>query len=142
MTIFTLGMAASYQYYASTTDFVPNPTPTVTFSNGYNHLTKSSTIIFLSQNIVNIFMSVMLYRGSPWKEPFYKNKAFTILFVVNIVLIIPIFFTTKYLSFLDLQPIGLTEAGVVLVIMMGTVLIGFIYNKIIENALLHEKLYH
>ncbi len=32
MMIFTAGMALSYEYYSRTSDFVPNPTPVVTFS--------------------------------------------------------------------------------------------------------------
>ena len=131
MVIFSAGMALSYLYYSKTSDFVPNPTPSITFQNGYNHTTKSSTIVFLCQNIINIFLGVHIYRSGPWKEPFYKNKAFTIVVVVNILLLIPMYFTTKYLSFMDVQPIGVNEAGVVLAIMMGSAAVSFVYNKIL-----------
>ena len=41
------------------------------------------------------------------------------------------YFTTKYLSFMDVQPIGVSEAGVVLAIMMGSAAVSFVYNKIL-----------
>ena len=31
MVIFSAGMALSYLYYSNTSDFVPNPTPSITF---------------------------------------------------------------------------------------------------------------
>ena len=67
MTIFTLGMVSSYLYYSNSADFIANPTPAVTFANGANSLTKSATIVFLCQNIVNIFLPVFIYRSEPWK---------------------------------------------------------------------------
>ena len=77
------------------------------------------------------FSGVHIYRSGPWKEPFYKNKAFTIVVVVNFLLLIAMYFTTKYLSFMDVQPIGVSEAGVVLAIMMGSAAVSFVYNKIL-----------
>jgi len=67
MTIFTLGMVASYLYYSNSADFTANPSPAVTFANGANSLTKSATIVFLCQNIVNIFLPVFIDRSEPWK---------------------------------------------------------------------------
>lgn len=67
MAIYTAGMILSYEYYQATSDFVPNPNPAVTFANGYNSVTKSTSVIFLCQNIINISLAVFVYRGYPWK---------------------------------------------------------------------------
>jgi len=60
---------------------------------------------------------------------------------VNIVLILTIFFTTGSWSWIDLQKIAIKEAGIVLLIMLGFVVIGFAYNRVIDLMVFHEKNY-
>lgn len=67
MTISSLGMSVSYIYYSNSADFVANPYPAVTFADGTNSLTKSATIVFLCQNIINVFFPLFIYRSDPWK---------------------------------------------------------------------------
>jgi len=119
---------------------MPNPYPIATFSTGYYGKTKSSTLIFLCQNIVNTFLGLCVYRSDPWKEAFYKNKAFTIIITINIILLTAMFFTTAQLtSFTDLQPIGLTQAGIIFTIMIMTVVVCLLYNYLIKRQAFHEK---
>ena len=95
----------------------------------------------MASNIIFIFMSVIVYHSDPWKEPFYKNWPFSALFVLNVVLIIPMYFFTDKLLKAGLQPIGRKEAGIVLAIMVGAVILVFIYNTVIRKFKLHEAVY-
>lgn len=136
--LFIAGIVISYEYYSNSSDFVPNPYPFITFSTGSYDKTKSSTLIFLCQNIVNTFLGVCVYRSDPWKEAFYKNKAFTFIIVIKILLLTAMFFTTAQLiSFTDLQPIGLTQAGIIFIIMIITVVISLLYNHLIKRQAFH-----
>jgi hypothetical protein len=137
--IASLGLCISYFYYESSADFVPNPQRVITFSGGSNGICKSASIIFLCSNIIFIFLGPFVYRSSPWKEPFYANKPFTITILINIVVIFPMFFLTKNLSFLDLVEIRQKEAGVCLVIMMVTMGLIWLYNFVIEKMAFHAK---
>lgn len=85
----------------------------------------------MCSNIVYTFFPMFVYRSRPWKQPFYKNIALTIVIGLNVVLSIGIFFKTKDLSFLDLQPIGMTESIYLLVIMMTASLVSFFYNLVV-----------
>jgi type III secretory pathway component EscU len=84
-----------------------------------------------------------VYRSDPWKEPFYKNKAFSVIIAINILLLTAMFFTTAQLtSFTDLQPIGLAQAGVIFTIMLSTVAVCLFYNYLIKRQAFHEKSAH
>lgn len=100
--ILSAAQVGAYYYYYNTSDFVANPKPSATFSDGWNGLCKSTTVNFLIVILHSTLLPIMVYRGSPWKEPIYKNVALTVLIIINIVLIVPIFFQTASLSFLDL----------------------------------------
>jgi hypothetical protein len=60
-----------------------------------------------------------------------------VLILVNVVAILLIYFFTAWLSFLDLLPIGRREAGVMLIIICMTMVVSFIFGKIIEKMALH-----
>lgn len=109
----------------------------MSFSKGYYGLTKSATIVFLASNIIYVFHGMLVYRSKPWKQPFYKNKLFTILIVVNIIAIFVMFFNSSQFSFLDVQPINRAEAGFVLLIMLFSVVVSTLYNYIMEELVLH-----
>jgi RsiW-degrading membrane proteinase PrsW (M82 family) len=104
--IFTVAVVAGYQYYVNTSDFVANPNPVATFADGWNGVNKSGTLIFLMLIIVCTLLPLFIYRSDPWKQPLYKNVILTVIIVVNSVLFFAIYYTTSYLSFLDLVPIG------------------------------------
>jgi hypothetical protein len=109
-------VGAYYYYYNNSGDFVANPKPSATFSDGWNGVCKSTTVNFLIIVLEYTLLPVMIYRSSPWKEPIYQNVALTVLIIINIALIVPIFFETASLSFLDLQPIAQGPAAVIFII--------------------------
>ena len=104
--IFAAGQAGAYYYYYKTSDFVPNPRPVATFQSGWNGNTKTSTVNFLILVLQFTLIHIAIYRSSTWKESIYKHIPLTILIVVNLGLIIPIYFLAANLSFLELQPIA------------------------------------
>ncbi len=135
--IYTSGLIASYQFYSNSDDFVPNSSLIVSFQDGWNNHTKSGTIMFLATNIAFVSFSVIVFRSDPWKEPFYKNWPYTTLLILNIVLIVPMYFLSASLRKVGLQPIARKEAGIVMAIMIGTAILVFIYNTILRKLNLH-----
>lgn len=138
--IFIAGQVSSYFFYYNSPDFVPNPQHSATFSSGFNGLCKSSTINFLMSVLFYSSLPLFVYRSSPWKEPIYKNIPLISLVLINIFLIIPIYFFTSQLSFLDLQPIGIYYAGIILAIIGGSCVVCGIANLIIEKCKFHESI--
>jgi hypothetical protein len=132
------GQLGAYFYYYNTSDFVPNPNTAITFADGWSGLCKSSTVNFLITTLQFTFLPIFIHRSSPWKEPIYKNIALSVLILINIALIIPIYLFTPYFSFLDLQNINQTYAGIMLGITGGSCILCGIANWIIEGAQLHE----
>ena len=65
--IITIGLIVCYQYYSSSDDFRPNPSPAVTFENGYNSDCVSATLMFLCAMIILTTLGFFIYRSSPWK---------------------------------------------------------------------------
>ena len=137
--IATAGFVGVYQFLSNSSVFIPNSRPYVDFENGYNGETQSATLLFVSIIPVFLFMGVFIYRSSPWKEPFYKNIALTILFVLNFIQMFLLFFGTKYLSFLGCIEIPVKEAGICLGIMLGTMVVDGLYNLVIEKMAFHER---
>lgn len=136
--ILTAAQVASYFYYYNTPDFVPNSQPSATFSSGWNGVCKSATINFLITVLEFSVLPFFIFRSSPWKEPIYKNWPLTVLILINIALIIPIYFFTSSFSIIDMQTIGKSYAGVVLAITGGGCLLCGIANWVIEKGRLHE----
>ena len=126
-----IGMILAYEYYYYSSDFTPNPITKVTFKDGWNGVNKSSTVLFLISVLYYISLSFLLYRGSPWKKPIYRNILMTLLIVLNIVLIIVIFFTTEKHSWIDLVKIDKEKAAIVLAITLITNITLFFYNKVL-----------
>jgi hypothetical protein len=93
--------------------------------------------MFLATNIAFVSFSVIVFRSDPWKEPFYKNWPYTTLLILNIVLIVPMYFLSASLRKVGLQPIARKEAGIVMAIMIGTAILVFIYNTILRKLNLH-----
>lgn len=104
--ILSAGQIGAYYYYYKSSDYEPNPKPYATFSDGWNGLNKSATINFLIEVLEYTLLPIIIFRSSPWKEPIYQNIPLLVLIIINIVLIVPIFFETANLSFLDLLPIA------------------------------------
>jgi hypothetical protein len=104
--IFAVAIVAGYQYYIQTPDFLANPNPTATFASGWNGVNKSSSLIFLMLIVMYTLLPLFIYRGDPWKQPLYKNGILTFLIVMNSIMFFTIYYTTSYLSILDLVPIG------------------------------------
>jgi hypothetical protein len=100
--ILSAGQVGAYLYYYQTSDFVANPYPNATYQEGWNGVCKSTTVNFLIIILEHTLLPIFIYRSSPWKEEIYKNKALCLLIVINLVLIVPFFFETANLSFLDL----------------------------------------
>jgi hypothetical protein len=70
----------------------------------------------------------------------YKNIPLLLLIIVNLALIIPFYFYTASLSFLDLQPIGQSYAAIVLGITIASCIVSWIINYIIDELKMHERL--
>lgn len=104
--IFTVAEVASYQYYRQSPDFVANPNPVATFADGWNGVNNSGTVVFLMIIIIYSFLPAFIYRSHPWKQQIYKNIPLSFVIVVNVILVFTIYYTTKYLSFIDVVPIG------------------------------------
>lgn len=97
--IFSVGLVASYIYYANTDDFVPNNTHRyVHFEDGWFGNTKSSTMNFIAANLSYIALALFIYKSKPWKQPVWTNKPLFVVILVNTVLIIIISFITDKLS--------------------------------------------
>jgi hypothetical protein len=101
--IFSAGIIAGYYYFYCTDEYVSNPDKIVSFLKGFEANTKSTTIVFLMMNVAFILTPAILHRNSPWKQPLYKNLWLLILTILNMIIIIAIFFLTKYCDFITLQ---------------------------------------
>jgi hypothetical protein len=129
--ILAAGQLGAYLYYYHNSDFVANPHPIATYKDGWNGVCKSTTVNFLIIILEFTLLPIFIYRSSPWKEEIYKNKPLSLLIVINLVLIVPFFFETANLSFLDLQPIDPSSAGIIFAIIIFACIDCGIVNKII-----------
>ena len=139
--ITSAAFVAVYQYLSNSSVFIPNPTPIVTFENGYNGETQSATLLFITNIPVFLFMGIFIFRSDPWKEPFYRNILLLILFILNFIQMFLLFFGTRYLTFLKAIEIPNKEAGICLAIALGIMGLDGLFNFIVERQAFHEKEY-
>lgn len=138
MAIYTAGLIISYAYYYQTDDFEPNPHPFIRFPEGWEGETKSSTLNFLTSNILYITLPFAIYRSSPWKLPIWTNKPVIGVVILNVLLLLPICYLTSYLSAFSIQPIGRNEITIVIGIMLIAFAVVLAVNKIIERIFMNR----
>lgn len=137
----TGGICGAYYYFHSTSEFASNPNPSITIANGFNSQNYSATLIFLLVLVICAFNALFLYSSAPWKQRFYRNILFTILFLFNTSLSILFFFITKNLvTAFEMVEISIANAGICLGIMMGCVVLSFLYNQLIRSFKLDHKI--
>lgn len=105
MILYSAGLIGSYVYYVNSGSFTPNTNVEIRFPKGWFGETESSTVNFITSNILYIFLPFAIYRSDPWKLPIWTNKPVTIIIIVNIILLVPLSLFTKYLGFMGLQAI-------------------------------------
>ena len=135
------GICGAYYYFYNTSEYAANPNPSITIKNGFNSQNHSATIMFLFVLVIFAFNALFIYSSMPWKQRFYKNILFTILFAVNTILSIVFFFITKSMvTAFEMVEISIVNAGICLGIIMGCVVISFFYNQLIRSLKLDHKI--
>jgi hypothetical protein len=78
--------------------------------------------------IVNVFT---IYRSYPFKSKFYQNIPLLVLFILNIIAAIALFFTTAYMTkIFYVVSIPFEKSGICLLIMMVCLIVCYILNEI------------
>jgi cation-transporting ATPase 13A3/4/5 len=134
MVVYSAGLVASYVYYTRSDDFSPNPSPEIRFPEGWNGDTKSSTVNFITSNILYIFLPFAIYRSEPWKLPIWTNKPVMGIIALNFLLLVPLSLLTSHMGFLSLQPISTSDILVIWGIMLVTSAIVLAVNRILERV--------
>lgn len=134
------GLAGSYFFYYNTDEFIPNTVRTITFASGWNGKCVSTTVSFFVTVLEFSLLPFVVYRSSPWKEPFYRNIPLMILVIVNIALITVIYFWPQYFAFLDLKVISRQYAGIIYGITLGVCGVSIAVGRVIEKAQLHQNI--
>ena len=93
-----LGLTSCGIYYYNSDDFVPNNEHRYAHAGeGWFGDTKSSTVAFIASSFFYVFLTVIIYKGSPWKQPFWKAKALRAYVVFLLVLTIALSLLTEHL---------------------------------------------
>lgn len=131
------GVLGAYYYYVNSHGYVADTTHrSITFVKGFDSRTQNCTIIFQMLVIIYTLLPIPIIRGSPYKEPIWRNFFLLLVIILNFILSTLIFFGTPYLSFLYLVQIDQSKEAVLYGIMMATMAVCFIYNQIIKIAVL------
>jgi hypothetical protein len=131
--IYSIGLIITYIYFSNTDDFSPNTNRKIKFPEGWEGNTQSSTVTFISFNIMYIFLPFSIYQSSPWKLSIWKNWPLAILIIANIVLLVPISFMTDRMEILGMKAVGTVEIIVIWIIMLVTTAGSIAFNKYIER---------
>jgi amino acid transporter len=128
-----------YGYYFSN-EFIPNPFPIINGATTYYNQTFSVTIMFLCYNIQPPTLAFFIYKSKPWKEYIWCNILYFLIVVVNVGIGIAFFFLTDQLSSgLNLVVLSKKVEVTIFIIMMITVVVGFVWNHAVDCLKLHEK---
>lgn len=125
----SLAIICGYFYFRMRSDFEVNPVPRLTLD-GFYTLCQTTTVVFLLVQIPFAINGFLLYNnGKMFKEPFYKNYILLAVVLLNLVADVFFFFKTDSLKgFLGLVPIPKDSSGVLLAIVIGFCIVGFLFN--------------
>lgn len=127
------GVLVGYYYYVNSKGFVSDDgIRSFTFKYGFTSETQGCTIVFQMLLVIFIWLVIPVSRGKPWKEPIWKSKLLMLLILLNVIFLIPIYFATNKLGFLDLVPIQPAKAAVLLTIMVVTMIVCTVFNYCIQ----------
>lgn len=84
-------------------------------------------------------LALLMYKSSGWKKPFYKNPVFTFVVFIELALAILMLLFTEKLKDYGLEPIALNEVKFVGLIILGTLLVMGVYNKLLEGYQKNKK---
>lgn len=124
----------SYVYYATSPDFFANTHRDIIFGTGWYGKTQSSTVNFITSNIVYIFLPFAIFRSLPWKLPIWTNYPVMAIIIFNIILLLPISVFPDDFAFLGIEPIPIGRMLVIWVMMLATSALVFGVNKVIEKV--------
>jgi magnesium-transporting ATPase (P-type) len=90
------------------------------------------------KNLIWTTTAVVIYWGYPWKEPFYKNIPFLVLFLLNLIASIAYFFITPSISdVFSVHPISIMTGEILFVITLGQIIVNTIYQSLLHYHDLH-----
>ena len=138
--IYSVGLVVADRVYTASSDFVANPYPWAHFPEGWNGVTKSSTLNFLTANVLYISLPFFIYRGWPWKCPIYQNRALIILIGVNAVLLVGIGLATSHLGAVDVVSIAIPQVLLAFAIMLAATILVGLYSHALQWLFFTRKI--
>ena len=123
-----IGIIAGYFYFQNSPVFVPNKKMIVNPEKVYIGLgCMTQTIMFLIINLPFILNSFIAYSSEPFKKKIYTNIILTVAVLGNLIAAIVIFFFPQsFPKLFFFVAIPYFEAGMVLLIVMGSLILTYI----------------
>jgi magnesium-transporting ATPase (P-type) len=119
--------------YHHSADFEPNPN-----RESFNQYSKTSTMVHILSTFAILSINFAMVGSHPWKQPYWRNKWITIVFLFNFITA-TIFLFVPWFSTFGFQTIDPKSAGITYAIILLIGLLIVTYNQLIRNLRLYEK---